>query len=264
MASSSCSGSRRAPVPNWSTARGWNWARAACASSPLATATASPPRPTPIWTWSTSPSPARAGRACARGTPATCPTGTPVWRRRATSVSPDPNARPWRAAASAWPPGRAPAWPSKPFLLQLVQIVVPLGPASRDGGPPAWLAQAVAAMREPRWFRRGPLAFAQLGGRTQAHLSRAIRRLVRLHPDRVDQPAAPGVGRRPPARQRRADPGHRAWRRLRQPRPLLPRFPPSICHHAAAVAAASAATRRRLKRHPRAGVGGVEGLPVTV
>ena len=62
------------------------------------------------------------------------------------------------------------------FLLQLVQIVVPLGPATLSGGPPGWLAEAVTAMREPRWFRHGPLAFARLSGRTQAHVSRAIRR----------------------------------------------------------------------------------------
>jgi AraC family cel operon transcriptional repressor len=62
------------------------------------------------------------------------------------------------------------------FLLQLVQIVVPLGPPALAAGPPAWLADAVVAMRDPRWFRRGPLAFARLCGRTQAHVSRAIRR----------------------------------------------------------------------------------------
>ena len=61
------------------------------------------------------------------------------------------------------------------FLLQLAQIVVPLGPPALVAGPPAWLAQAVAQMREPRWFRLGPLAFARLCGRTQAHVSRAVR-----------------------------------------------------------------------------------------
>ena len=62
------------------------------------------------------------------------------------------------------------------FLLQLAQIVIPLDPVTLSGGPPAWLAQAVTTMRDPRWFRRGPLAFARLTGRTQAHVSRAIRR----------------------------------------------------------------------------------------
>ncbi len=62
------------------------------------------------------------------------------------------------------------------FLLQLAQIIVPLGPPPVLQAQPEWLAQAVTAMREARWFRHGPLAFARLSSRTQAHASRAIRR----------------------------------------------------------------------------------------
>jgi AraC family cel operon transcriptional repressor len=62
------------------------------------------------------------------------------------------------------------------FLLQLVQIALPLTPVPKHTTPPEWLTQAVTAMRDPNVFRDGPLAFVRLCGCSQAHISRTIRR----------------------------------------------------------------------------------------
>lgn len=61
------------------------------------------------------------------------------------------------------------------LLLDLDQLLE-AAPHADAGAMPAWLAEAVAALREPRCFVQGPRALVRLCRRSPEHVARSVRR----------------------------------------------------------------------------------------
>jgi len=61
------------------------------------------------------------------------------------------------------------------FLLGLFSQLQPTPSAATAHGP-AWLLEAIAAVREPRHFRGGTAAFVRLAGRSREHVNRVLQR----------------------------------------------------------------------------------------
>lgn len=63
------------------------------------------------------------------------------------------------------------------FLLPLLSGIVDAAPALPPGAP-AWLAEALAAARDPKVFRDGAAGLARVAGRAHPHVARTMRRFL--------------------------------------------------------------------------------------